>query len=82
VLLLQCAAAGNYAELKKAGKKDRSKTQMEIWAAVKNYRTWVMVSGAAGVVLGSLSRLGVRRIFSGSYQSAPGPSGSGALYSD
>ena len=34
---------GNYAELRKSGQMDKSKSHMEIWAAVKNYRTWVMV---------------------------------------
>lgn len=31
---------GNYAELRKEGKKDKAKTHMEMLAAVKNYRTW------------------------------------------
>ena len=35
--------AGNYSALRKAGKKDKAKTHMELLAAVKNYRTWVMV---------------------------------------
>ncbi|GAB4819716.1 hypothetical protein N2152v2_006762 [Parachlorella kessleri] len=34
---------GNYADLRQKGKKDKSKTHMEFWAAVKNYRTWVLV---------------------------------------
>ncbi len=29
---------GNYAALRKAGKKDKAKTQMELFAAIKNYR--------------------------------------------
>ncbi len=40
---LRCLA-GNYSELRQAGKKDKAKTHMEMWAAMKNYRTWVMVS--------------------------------------
>lgn len=34
---------GNYGALRKAGKKDKAKTHMELLAAIKNYRTWVMV---------------------------------------
>lgn len=29
---------GNYAALRKAGKKDKAKTNMELFAAIKNYR--------------------------------------------
>lgn len=29
---------GNYAALRKAGKKDKAKTRMEMFAAIKNYR--------------------------------------------
>jgi hypothetical protein len=35
--------AGNYGALRKIGKKDKAKTHMELLAAVKNYRTWLMV---------------------------------------
>ena len=35
--------AGNYAALRKAGKKDKAKTHLEMMAAIKNYRTWLMV---------------------------------------
>ena len=31
-------SAGNYGALRKAGKKDKAKTHMEMLAAVKNYR--------------------------------------------
>ncbi|KAI3430842.1 hypothetical protein D9Q98_009253 [Chlorella vulgaris] len=34
---------GNYGALRKIGKKDKAKTHMELLAAVKNYRTWLMV---------------------------------------
>lgn len=34
---------GNYAALRKAGKKDKAKTNMELFAAIKNYRTWLLV---------------------------------------
>ncbi|PRW20984.1 nitrate transporter [Chlorella sorokiniana] len=34
---------GNYGALRKAGKKDKAKTHMELLAAVKNYRTWLLV---------------------------------------
>lgn len=34
---------GNYATLKKDGKMAKAKSHMELLAAVKNYRTWVMV---------------------------------------
>lgn len=34
---------GNYAELVASGQKDKAKAHMEFLAAVKNYRTWIMV---------------------------------------
>lgn len=34
---------GNYEELRKEGELAKAKTHMELWAAIKNYRTWIFI---------------------------------------
>ena len=34
---------GNFEELKKDGQMNKAKSHLDMWAAVKNYRTWIMV---------------------------------------